>query len=95
MDFIKDNDELTIDPSAIRVKSHTDVTTDRDRIVTTIDSSNITVIQREVRNTVDNDIASLHVELRAVVCGPGHGLDETGGCCTSLMMGLLGVWWCW
>ena len=71
MDFIKDNDELTIDPSAIRVKSHTDVTTDRDRIVTTIDSSNITVIQREVRNTVDNDIidvsaAHFHIGMEGI-----------------------------
>jgi len=71
MDFIKDNDEVTIDPSAIRVKSHADVTNDRDRIVATIDSSNITVIQREVRNTVDNDIidvsaAHFHVGMEGI-----------------------------
>ena len=71
MDFIKDNDELTIDPSAIRVKSHTDVTNDRDIIAMTIDSSNITLIQREVRNTVDNDIidvsaAHFHIGMEGI-----------------------------
>ena len=55
MDFIKDNDELTIDPSAIRVRAHEDVTSDRDRIMTSIDSSNITITQREVLNTLDNE----------------------------------------
>ena len=80
MDFIKDNHELTIDPSAIRVKSHADVTTDRERIAMTIDSSNITVTQREVENAVDPNIidvsaAHFHIGLNGIDIS-GYEIDE-------------------